>query len=364
MGCGRSLVLILVLSSALVARADDVAPPEPRRTFASLAAERRGDAPPTSSPDVSSWPPQPPAPLIPAAPGTTPTLTGPTLYGPASSAIVPPTARGTLLTAQAPPSTTISTTTTEVWQPAPPAAVMTPAPVLPMMPRLVESTWYTRVEYMHWSESFQGANFVTENGPLFTVGYQRRIGSERFRGEIFGSQVHYSSQVTFDDGTTAPLSSQTDYLGARLEYDYTFDPDWPPPIVFFGGVGTRFWIRNLPDMTTDAGDFVQGYQETWWTIYPYIGVESRRDESKDVEFYGRGRIGLVAITYEHLTLHETTLFPGPGVTSQLELGFRGEYLFLAGYAEVFTWQQSSQARGLVQPSSVLFTVGLKTGLSF
>ena len=51
----------------------------------------------------------------------------------------------------------------------------------------------------------------------------------------------------------------------------------------------------------------------------------------------RGRVGLVAVTYEHLTLHQATLFPGPGVTSQLELGIRGDYLFLAGYAEIFTW---------------------------
>ena len=168
----------------------------------------------------------------------------------------------------------------------------------------------------------------------------------------------------FNDGTTEPLSSTTDYLGARAEYDLLFEPALTPRVSFFGGIGTRFWIRNLPDMVTDAGDFVRGYQETWWTIYPYIGMETRRTVDSDVEFYGRGRVGLVAVTFEHLTLHEATLFPGPGVTSQLELGIRGQRLFLAGYFELFTWQQSSESRGLVQPTSLLLTLGLKTGFSF
>ena len=234
---------------------------------------------PTSQ-DIAVWPPKPPD----AVPPPQPTLTA-QLYQPNVVPNVIPV----------PP----------VYQPGVPTVV----PVLPTCARVLESTWYTRFEYMYWNERLDGANFVTENGPLFTLGYQRRIGQERFRAELFGSQVHYASTVFFNDGTTEPLTSTTDYMGARTEYDYLFDPDWPPPIVFFAGIGSRFWIRNLPDTTLDDGTFIRGYQETWWTIYPYLGVESRHNESRDIEFYGRGRIGLVAFTYEHLTLDETTLFP-------------------------------------------------------
>lgn len=334
----RGVILVVcVLMVSDIVRAGDVisAPPPPTRGLNGPLLQ-----PSSATQDVSMWPPQPPE----ARPPAQPQLTA-QVYQPYSS-----------------PATSTSTPPPAVM--TPPAAVAAVVSAVPIGPRLVESTWYTRVDWFHWSESFNGANFVTENGPLFTLGYQRRIGSERFRGEFFGSEVHYASTVTFNDGSTAPLTSTTDYLGFRAEYDYLFQPDWPLLLDFFGGVGTRFWIRNLPDTQDQFGDFVQGYQETWWTLYPYLGMESRHDPSRDVEFYGRGRVGLVAITYEHLTLHQTTPFPGPGVTSQLELGLRGDYLFLAGYAEIFTWRQSGEARGLVQPNSLLLTVGLKTGIAF
>ncbi len=43
---------------------------------------------------------------------------------------------------------------------------------------------------------------------------------------------------------------------------------------------------------------------------------------------------------------------------------RGDWLFLAGYCELFTWRQSDEQRDLVQPSSLLLSVGLKTGITF
>jgi hypothetical protein len=328
----RALLVIGIVVGCSQARADDMAPTaQPPALGNTLLRDPRVQTPPpTLVQDVSVWPPKPPEARVPVQPAQ--------VYEPYNL--------------EAPPAA------------PPPMTMTTVVPALPLVPRLVESTWYTRFDYFHWSERLDGANFVTENGPLFTLGYQRRIGPERFRAELFGSQVHYASTVFFNDGTSAPLTSTTDYLGARAEYDYLFQPDWPPPVNFFAGIGTRFWIRNLPDMTDAFGDFIRGYQETWWTVYPYLGMESRRNPGRDVEFYGRGRVGLMAVTFEHLTLHETTLFPGPGVTSQLELGFRGDYLFLAGYAEIFTWRQSGEARGLVQPSSLLLTVGLKSGVSF
>ncbi|HEX3725583.1 MAG TPA: hypothetical protein VHV08_05045 [Pirellulales bacterium] len=244
------------------------------------------------------------------------------------------------------------------------APLLRAAPLLPDAPRLVEGTWYTRIDYFHWNERIDGSNFVREDGPLWTLGYQRRIGPERFRAELFGSKVHYSSGIQFDDGTVEPLSSMTDYLGLRAEYELMYEPVAWPHLSVFGGIGTRFWIRNLPDIITDMGDFVRGYQETWWTFYPYMGLERRRTLTPDVEFYARGRIGVMAFTYEHLTIDQVTLFPRPGITGQLEAGIRGPRLFLSAYFEAFQWQQSAVVRDWLQPNSRMFVVGLKTGFSF
>ncbi|MBI2825154.1 MAG: hypothetical protein HYX69_10750 [Planctomycetia bacterium] len=329
----RAIPVLLAVAAVRPVQAADEARTAPLvEPYASLLRDPRVlSSVSTTQQDLSVWPPKPPEAMPPPPPQPAPPVYQPNNFQP--------------------PAGPVPTVTAVV-------------PALPAVPLFVQSTWYTRFDYFHWNERFEGADFVNEDGPLFTIGYQRRVGQERFRAELFGSQVHYAATLVFDDGTTEPLSSRTDYLGARAEYDFLFSPSWQSPVDYFAGIGTRFWIRNLPDMVTGAGDFVRGYQETWWTIYPYLGLETRRDPRRDIEWYGRGRIGLVAITYERVELNDTTLFPGPGVTGQMELGVRGDHLFLAGFFEAFTFRQSHEARDLVQPSSLLLTVGLKTGFSF
>lgn len=237
-----------------------------------------------------------------------------------------------------------------------------PAPVL--TERLIESNWYTRVDYFHWNERLDGADFVNEDGVLLTLGYVRRVGVERFRAELFGGNMHYDGSAQYDDGSSEPLSSRTDYLGVRGEYDLLFEPKSWPAITFLAGIGTRFWVRDLRDGVTDLDNPVMGYQETWWTIYPYLGVEKRRVLADGGEFYGGGRIGLTAITLEHVSFEDIVLYPKPGILGQLEGGIRGRHLFLAAFFEAMTWGESNVVRDALQPASRMFTAGLKTGFSF
>jgi hypothetical protein len=150
----------------------------------------------------------------------------------------------------------------------------------------------------------------------------------------------------------------------RGEYDLLIEPDAWPLLTFSTGIGTRYWIRDLPDDFTASGNFVEGYQETWWTIYPYLGVETREVPGHDFQFYGSGRIGVTAITLERATLNDVALYPKPGVIGQLEAGIRGEHLFVGAFFEGFSWQQSAVVRGWLQPNSKMYTVGLKTGFYF
>ena len=230
--------------------------------------------------------------------------------------------------------------------------------------RFLESTWYTRVDYFHWNERLDGADFVNENGPLLTVGYVRRLGRERFRVELFGGNVHYDGGGVFDDGSSEPLSSTTKYLGVRGEYDLLFDPDWLPRWSFLLGIGTRFWIRDLKDDVTALGSPVEGYQETWWTIYPYLGLESRRRPEAGFELFASGRIGFTPVTYERASLFEVTLYPKTGLTGQVEVGLRSRRVHLSGYFEGMSWGESPVVRDTLQPRSRMFTVGLKSGVSF
>lgn len=230
--------------------------------------------------------------------------------------------------------------------------------------RLHESSWYTREEYFHWNERFGGEDFVNEYGLMLTLGYVKRIGQERFRAELFGGTLDYVGGAQFNDGSTEPLWSKTGYLGVRGEYELLFEPDWLPRTSLLLGVGTRFWFRDLRDGVTPSGYDVTGYQETWWTIYPYLGVETRRSLQSGPELYSSARIGCTAITYEHVSWYDAVLYPKCGITGQAEVGLRGDHFFCAVFSEAMTWGESDVARGLLQPTSSFVTVGLKAGLSF
>jgi len=231
--------------------------------------------------------------------------------------------------------------------------------------RLTESSWSARIDYFHWNERVDGEDFVNEDGPLVALSYLRRIGPERFRAELFGGSVGYGADIDYFDGSSEYLSSHTNYLGLRGEYDFVFEPAWLPVANVVAGLGTRFWFRDLPDSTTPSGTEIWGYRETWWTIYPYLGLETRGvPDLRNIEFFGSARLGSTAITYEHVTWNDVSLYPELGVTGQLELGLRSRRLFLSAHTEFMTWGESDLVRDSCQPRSRLVTVGLRTGFRF
>ncbi len=59
----------------------------------------------------------------------------------------------------------------------------------------IESNCYARIDYFRWIEPRDGADQVTETGALYTIGYARRIGSERLRGELFGGAMSYQLRI-------------------------------------------------------------------------------------------------------------------------------------------------------------------------
>jgi len=225
-----------------------------------------------------------------------------------------------------------------------------------------QASWYTRVEYFHWNERIAGVDFVNEDGTLFTLGYSRQIGIERFRGELFGGDVHYDG---YDQSNGAGLASNTGYLGLRGEYEMVLAPaGWEGRFSLLAGVGTRFWIRDLHDGTDDLGDPVDGYQESWWTIYPYLGLETHRRVGDGWELYSESRLGMTALTYQFVSLNYRPLWPRPGIFANTEIGLRGERFYFAARAEVMSWSPSSVVEGSYQPNSVMFTVGGRIGITF
>jgi len=229
-----------------------------------------------------------------------------------------------------------------------------------------ESTWYTRVDYYHWSERYQRANIEDEIGALPTLGYTRTGGEQRFRAEIFGGTVQYQGAALLNNGTVVASSERIYYYGGRVEYDLFFNCPNHPNCLWFIGIGTRVWNRNLPNFTINPGNLlIEGLNQTWVTLYPYIGVETRHDPSRPVEFYGRMRVGLTAFTYMYENFPAGNgVYPLPGATALLEEGVRYHDFTLTGYAEVFGWAQSHISGGYFSETSTLLTIGAKAGYSF
>jgi hypothetical protein len=302
-----------------------------------------------------------PNPQIPMAPvGTNdPASGGPAIQmpsqtaWPAKGAVMPapgtPTAMPTWPTT-APPLPPPSTMqySTPAWA-APPAGLIS-QPTVPS-DKLVQSSWYTRIDYFHWNERIGSMDFVNESGALYTLGYSRRIGQERFRAELFGGSMDYKGYGQFDDGSIDTLGSTTRYLGAR-------------DMIFFVGIGSRFWIRDIQSGVSDGGYDVYGYQETWWTIYPYIGLEAKRMMASGWELYSSGRVGMTAFTYDHAAILDEPLWPKCGIMGSVELGLRGPHFSASAYFEAMTWRESAEADDAFQPNSQMYTIGGKIAYTF
>jgi hypothetical protein len=243
--------------------------------------------------------------------------------------------------------------------------------------QVMQSNWYTRIDYFHWNERIGSMDFVNESGALYTLGYMRRFGQQRFRTELFGGSMNYDGGIQFDDGTSEPLTTRTRYLGGLVEAEHLIEPTWWPQGAFFVGVGSRFWIRDIRSGFGSLGDFCDETQETWWTLYPYLGLQHAYALQNGLEWYGSARVGVTAATYNFSNAYNLPVYPRLGGMGNLELGLRGARLSVSGTFGIMSWSRSAREQfsttdsngtfviaSVYQPNSTLITVGGKVSYSF
>jgi len=189
--------------------------------------------------------------------------------------------------------------------------------------------------------------------------------------ELFGGTMSFSAALT-DTGTPDPFESSTSYIGLRSEYEHLWNvyDDWP---TVFLGIGTRAWVRDIRDATSQSGVDVAPGQQTWWTIYPYVGLEKKWLRPNGSELFFSGRLGATVLTYQRTQWPDDPAFyPRPGITGQVELGWRTPRFFVSGYFEAMSWQNSqdehlhngSTTDYYFSPAAQMYTTGLKVGLCF
>lgn len=228
----------------------------------------------------------------------------------------------------------------------------------------LETDWYAKFDYFCWKEQAHDVDSVDEHGALYTIGYMRRNGAKRFRAEVFTGTMNYTTGINW---RSEDMGTITRYTGARTEFELLWDLNRRngPPLNCFAGIGTRFWIRDIKDAQFDTGLSLIGHQETWVTLYPYLGIEQKWRARNCFEFFLSGRIGSTAWTYQSAaSLGGPRLSPTACLTGQIEFGMYYEHLVTSVSFEAMTWGRSPTVNGDYQPSSQMYTTGVKVGLRY
>ena len=178
------------------------------------------------------------------------------------------------------------------------------------------------------------------------------FGIERIRAEMFGGEVHYDGYGQFDgNGINETLPSHTSYLGLRGEYESIWEPAaWQGRIAFLGGLGSRFWFRDLHDGTTPDGNPDLRLRRD---LVDFLSLPGRGDAlsfAANLDLYSESRVCATVLTYDYATIGDRPVWPKPGVMANVEIGLRYTHFFAALRGEVMRWEDSSVVQAPTSPA--------------
>lgn len=237
-----------------------------------------------------------------------------------------------------------------------------------------ELTPYFSTQYFTWTERFEGRRLLKEEGTLFSGGVL--VGAVpsstlaiRGRGEIFGGEVGYRGETQAPQ--SIPVRTRVSYLGTKAEVDLGYRlRDRELRLEPFGGVGYRWWMRDLHDTSTAAGAFVSGYTETWDMVYGRVGARARTflGAAKVVAEGGAKYPLYTGNTVDFVGSGETTFRPKGRWSGFGEAGITYRNFNLVLLYEGFRFGRSDvksvQGANYFQPDSSSGIVGMRLGWTF
>jgi hypothetical protein len=238
---------------------------------------------------------------------------------------------------------------------------------------------YGVVESFTWKEfDDSGARLVKESGPLFGIGiaYSHEFDDKLIfapRGEIFFGSVDYDGQTQ----TGEPVTSTVGYFGFKLEGDLgrKFKVTQSFSLEPFGGLGLRWWLRDIHDGTTATGGTAYGYTEGWTTFYGRLGIRGDVDLSSRTQMFAEA--GLKLPLYNENTAYlsdaglgsDVTLYPGKSLSSFAEVGMQINRFKASLFYDGMRFSKSAVVDigggiGVFQPKSSADIYGVKIGATF
>jgi hypothetical protein len=240
-------------------------------------------------------------------------------------------------------------------------------------------------QYFQWEESIGGKRLLREQGWLVGAGALVRVdllktdaGSLMLKGkaELFGGVVGYDGQT--QPPNPFPVKTDVTYLGARGETDLGWSfPVQKVSIEPFAGIGYRWWLRDLHDITAfDPGQgsnvSVGGYTEYWQTVYARLGAHLDYTISDTWKLFGEAGAKYPfynSTTVEFSDAGERTIRPGNAWSAFAEIGARYKRFRPSVFYESFRYSQSPLVpiggnSALFQPKSDSDIVGITLGWAF
>jgi len=237
---------------------------------------------------------------------------------------------------------------------------------------------YGAVESFAWKEfADSGARAVRESGPLFGIGlaysheFEDRITVSP-KGEFFLGSVDYDGQTQAGE----PVKSTVGYLG------FTFDGDLSMKFKVtqsfflepFGGLGLRWWIRDIKNGTTSSGTVASGYTEGWITLYGRFGARGGVDVTRQTLLFFEAGVKLPFYNANTAYLSDAglgpdvTLHPGLQASFFAEAGARISRVRASLFYDGLRFSRStdvvSGAYIYWQPQSSMDIYGVKVGVVF
>ncbi|OGU05614.1 MAG: hypothetical protein A2075_24295 [Geobacteraceae bacterium GWC2_58_44] len=240
---------------------------------------------------------------------------------------------------------------------------------------LDELTPFLSGQHLVWEEFSDGRRLLKESGQLLSGGIVIGAGTEfsmtlRGKAEIFGGVVDYDGETQAPD--PVPVRTQVNYFGFRNQFDLGYRvTSGTLGIEPFGGVGHRFWLRDLESSTSSTGRRVSGYTELWQTGYGRLGARGRYLAPAGVSIFAEG--GAMHPFYTGNTVDfvgsgTTTFRPRGKWSGFAETGATWRQLKVALFYEGFRWSKSPEKpvgdKRFFQPESSSDLLGMSLGWAF
>jgi hypothetical protein len=237
---------------------------------------------------------------------------------------------------------------------------------------------YGTAESFAWKEfADNGPRVVKESGPLFGIGlaysheFEDRITFTP-KGEIFFGSVDYDGQTQMG----VPVTSTVDYFGLKFDGDLgiRFKVTQRLSLEPFGGLGLRWWIRDIRDGTTSTGAVASGYTEAWTTVYGRLGVRGGIDMSPQMMMFLEAGVMLPIFNQNTAYLSnaglgpDITVHPGRQASLFAEAGTKISRVRASLFYDSMRFSRSanvaSGANIYWQPESTADIYGVKVGVVF